>query len=177
MYPRFSPRARGCSAEKSARREASTVFPACAGMFLRFDGVEPFVRCFPRVRGDVPVLVTLRKRAKPFSPRARGCSTLPTRNVLQHSFPRVRGDVPKLMGAGAKSLLFSPRARGCSENTITVKQMAEVFPACAGMFRTINEPVINCKSFSPRARGCSAAQGLSGPFDEVFPACAGMFPT
>ena len=34
--PRFSPRARGCSALDKARLEANKVFPACAGMFLVF---------------------------------------------------------------------------------------------------------------------------------------------
>ena len=72
------------------------VFPACAGMFLhlaagcktptrfpRVRGDVPQVYVlqaqkpgFPRVRGDVPPVAVYRDILSPFSPRARGCSSI-----------------------------------------------------------------------------------------------------
>ena len=194
----FSPRARGCSVRGNPRPFRRPVFPACAGMFRCTGSLELTPIRFPRVRGDVPSAGVPSRVMKKFSPRARGCSYWPEisgffdnvfpacagmfrfpdrwRSVTMR-FPRVRGDVPNELFNIIDDTEFSPRARGCSYMAYDHSYRDRVFPACAGMFRTINEPVINCKSFSPRARGCSAAQGLSGPFDEVFPACAGMFPT
>ena len=52
--PKFSPRARGCSALLPEIADQKIVFPACAGMF-RATFVAGFLRNrFPRVRGDVP---------------------------------------------------------------------------------------------------------------------------
>ena len=130
---------------------------------------------FPRVRGDVPTLLTRCKPHLPFSPRARGCSlreTYPhvydavfpacagmflqnrTPGQPQICFPRVRGDVPCVKFLAGNDPLFSPRARGCSG-------------------------VWDCSQwvlgFSPRARGCSDSAAPQIPAVEVFPACAGMF--
>ena len=131
----FSPRARGCSWVVFPQFSACLVFPACAGMFR--NGHQRFRRArrFPRVRGDVPDLVEGARRLAWFSPRARGCSGVPSRvrhslpvfpacagmfpePVLSRSnklcFPRVRGDVPSYHSKKPLGIWFSPRARGCS---------------------------------------------------------------
>ena len=111
----FSPRARGCSCGGVHDHGEAVVFPACAGMFLGAV-IEDFLGdCFPRVRGDVPILIAVEVSSMLFSPRARGCSHvchlhvtkghvfpacagmfLPLPPMLRKSasFPRVRGDVP-----------------------------------------------------------------------------------
>ena len=113
--PLFSPRARGCSGSSAANDSFSSVFPACAGMFLRTFSVAFGAGGFPRVRGDVPAPATPGYPNGWFSPRARGCSPpWVTGGGAHHvfpacagmflwgsagcgrtpSFPRVRGDVP-----------------------------------------------------------------------------------
>ena len=70
----FSPRARGCSAERSYLPRPTPVFPACAGMFLAVCICLGDARRFPRVRGDVPGTACSGQDCIKFSPRARGCS-------------------------------------------------------------------------------------------------------
>ena len=107
----------------------------------------------------------------------------------------MRGDVPSLQTHIKIRQEFSPRARGCSDQTVSCSSPDVVFPACAGMFRSM----ISCFSsgtsfprvrgdvpfwlprtrkrtrFSPRARGCSCGHGYEPVHGGVFPACAGMF--
>ena len=54
----FSPRARGCSSWPQPSPPFGSVFPACAGMFCQYGYSTCCSRCFPRVRGDVPVAVS-----------------------------------------------------------------------------------------------------------------------
>ena len=172
--------------------------------------------CFPRVRGDVPSFSSLLRLPCKFSPRARGCSpdnpiitttppvfpacagmflTPPKLDNPPNRFPRVRGDVPSMLQQNVFSITFSPRARGCSYNSDIEDLLDSVFPACAGMFRSLSsskrrilrfprvrgdvpftEGVFRTfAEFSPRARGCSRFAGHSGRHLPVFPACAGMF--
>ena len=70
----FSPRARGCSQLFPAPRPRASVFPACAGMFRLRLSIWACLRCFPRVRGDVPAFIIILASGLWFSPRARGCS-------------------------------------------------------------------------------------------------------
>ena len=51
---RFSPRARGCSADYDPQYLNPDVFPACAGMFRASRTPSLMSFSFPRVRGDVP---------------------------------------------------------------------------------------------------------------------------
>ena len=112
-------------------------------------------------------------------------------------FPRVRGDVPAVMAMNPFIALFSPRARGCSGGDCLIAPKEEVFPACAGMFRSVtvvavlfagfprvrgdvpDSPIFKAlpPMFSPRARGCSRGRHRGKPRQQVFPACAGMFLT
>ena len=152
---RFSPRARGCSADTIKCATARDVFPACAGMFP-FRWSRPLDdRSFPRVRGDVPQGGIQVVEGFLFSPRARGCSFIhpdfgyvdwvfpacagmflgfdrPRANP--NRFPRVRGDVPDVKTGYPTWYVFSPRARGCSVLHQNCVENQSVFPACAGMF-------------------------------------------
>ena len=93
----FSPRARGCSEFRKSLYGDSLVFPACAGMFLDTKTNDAGHRSFPRVRGDVPLLVEGVQSQAVFSPRARGCSAIADLVVaVAPRFPRVRGDVPRV---------------------------------------------------------------------------------
>ena len=154
-HPRFSPRARGCSLSEKALFSCFTVFPACAGMFPPVASIRHPEPCFPRVRGDVPSCVQKTIPSMPFSPRARGCSSLggicghPHRVFpacagmflaisgsisIASRFPRVRGDVPAKVWLDESDGVFSPRARGCSHAASPRPRLCKVFPACAGMF-------------------------------------------
>ena len=131
----FSPRARGCSDTVCEKTAWVGVFPACAGMFRGVQLAVGVARCFPRVRGDVPLIGPLLDLVVEFSPRARGCSEddqmlltmvdvfpacagmfprKPKDTNQPNRFPRVRGDVPVTVMIKAWGLGFSPRARGCS---------------------------------------------------------------
>ena len=131
----FSPRARGCSQLAPRYAAGRVVFPACAGMFRLGARYCMIDGRFPRVRGDVPIEICSMFAITPFSPRARGCSSLPCFWVKDHCvfpacagmfrcgkssmglavrFPRVRGDVPRPREGQEALFEFSPRARGCS---------------------------------------------------------------
>ena len=153
--PPFSPRARGCSSKTRLIVKSDRVFPACAGMFRTSSCLSKSNTSFPRVRGDVPLLLVCSPQSLSFSPRARGCSrlqkaleTIPDvfpacagmflrvhATVRFHtSFPRVRGDVPPIASIISEARRFSPRARGCSDGMRFCDHDLGVFPACAGMF-------------------------------------------
>ena len=114
-HTRFSPRTRGCSCWFLPAGSGPPVFPAYAGMFLTHssDGGDEY--CFPRVRGDVPPVLSNSCLTHRFSPRTRGCSfgqfaadqqlrVFPAYAGMfrryrasespRNRFPRVRGDVP-----------------------------------------------------------------------------------
>ena len=111
----FSPHTRGCSGDCLGSGFLSRVFPAYAGMFLAWWCLVFKSKCFPRIRGDVPLCVFQFRILKSFSPHTRGCSVLrmaieavipvfPAYAGMFHdvknftlfslSFPRIRGDVP-----------------------------------------------------------------------------------
>ena len=151
-----------------------------------------------------------------FSPHTRGCSWvyrtergkkfvfpayagmfLPCAFHLlnQASFPRIRGDVPTQKGITIMQFEFSPHTRGCSLNPIPLPLGGGVFPAYAGMFRFLIEPIGTHQSFprirgdvdfagnvgtwlsefSPHTRGCSSGRPCHIAHNLVFPAYAGMF--
>ena len=149
------------------------VFPACAGMFLSPKQIPNDRPRFPRVRGDVPYLGDDLAKGVVFSPRARGCSAprlgntpgdgvFPACAGMFHlalpsrwdwwRFPRVRGDVPLMPVGGFPVALFSPRARGCSFLQAALTRGGDVFPACAGMFRSSHKGQAWIAGF-PRVRG------------------------
>ena len=128
---------------------------------------------FPRVRGDVPIILLPRHQLHPFSPRTRGCSVesdaitdetkvfpayagmfrLETGEAIPKSrFPRVRGDVPPQNCYVPTGFGFSPRTRGCSLAGTLWGSHRQVFPAYAGMFRRRKSRTGRPRSF-PRVRG------------------------
>ena len=114
----FSPHTRGCSYSTPTVGKTPGVFPAYAGMFLRRRKDHRCHLGFPRIRGDVPAMLSKFPGWEAFSPHTRGCSVLQP-NWGQHrpvfpayagmfpevfsspmmgvSFPRIRGDVPMRM--------------------------------------------------------------------------------
>ena len=72
----FSPRTRGCSHSGVHVPDEVDVFPAHAGMFRRKQDTGSPPLCFPRARGDVPMLDATEIVPLVFSPRTRGCSGL-----------------------------------------------------------------------------------------------------
>ena len=149
----FSPRARGCSHNRSHHRCYPQVFPACAGMFPGLAQTLRELASFPRVRGDVPCWFHQGSGPTLFSPRARGCSGYPygysrTAGVFPAcagmfrvpqiplrgfaGFPRVRGDVPGHQDKRRGASKFSPRARGCSAIADLVVAVAPRFPRVRG---------------------------------------------
>ena len=192
----FSPRARGCSHGLPNRQKLHSVFPACAGMFLRRMCSAGTVTGFPRVRGDVPWCHMLGQSIGGFSPRARGCSSsrvffsrarrvFPAcagmfrdcgHEIFHHaSFPRVRGDVPPRLVQRFKRFRFSPRARGCSDPARVPGCRHCGFPRVRGNVPFLFHFALGGSTFSPRARGCSSYTQAETAPSRVFPACAGMF--
>ena len=167
---------------------AGTVFPACAGMFLKLRAMRYGRPRFPRMRGDVPCDDRFCLRSHQFSPHARGCSFKRDRvGVIGgvfpacagmfllmramknpgHSFPRMRGDVPTLGDAINWAWKFSPHARGCSDDSKNCGCAQPVFPACAGMFLCFLAEKLTSMSF-PRMRGDVPADRIAVPASEPF---------
>ena len=131
---RFPPHARGWTHPSTSRRVPRRVSPACAGMdpipVTRFR----IKRCFPRMRGDGPVMASERSRLSGFPPHARGWT-----------------------GAHAASLTrppttFPPHARGWTLQRYFFSSKLRVFPACAGMDRSSTNVSTGNDRF-PRMRG------------------------
>ena len=129
--------------------------------------------CFPRARGDVPTTDIRRTSLTTFSPHTRGCSyeaakleydqavfpayagmfrsnTIASHDVTR--FPRIRGDVPCFNRSQSSVRVFSPHTRGCSHVADEAGDIANVFPAYAGMFRG-PRPAPRCGPRFPRIRG------------------------
>ena len=128
---------------------------------------------FPRIRGDVPAILSAPFHWVAFSPHTRGCSLsapgLPTGQgvfpayagmfrerpaVVLHpgGFPRIRGDVPPTVITTPLVEQFSPHTRGCSQQQRYPRVRDQVFPAYAGMFLKLN-PQHDKVSCFPRIRG------------------------
>ena len=54
---KFTPHARGSTAAFTASSTAAFVYPACAGIDLRFENATYLMKCLPRMRGDRPTLM------------------------------------------------------------------------------------------------------------------------
>ena len=163
-----------------------------------------FAAGFPRIRGDVPDTIMLEQFKTLFSPHTRGCSSIRGGSMkifcvfpayagmfrffddvahMPKSFPRIRGDVPSASQSPLGVTPFSPHTRGCSLSTHYRFISFNVFPAYAGMFRTLlftdvmnqrfprirgdvpdSISSIMCQIvFSPHTRGCSQQKIFSDP--------------
>ena len=170
---RFSPHTRGCSDQAVNRIKQMWVFPAYAGMFLPGCAGGNARRCFPRIRGDVPICVGFSHRTCGFSPHTRGCSASlplsplryqvfpayagmfrrsPASSPYRSRFPRIRGDVPSVTSSSIRLVVFSPHTRGCSWNPGIHSLCTRVFPAYAGMFLIDYSAGVPSAGF-PRIRG------------------------
>ena len=153
--------------------ESWKVFPAYAGMFRSLPTRQPLRACFPRIRGDVPLIGTDEAASELFSPHTRGCSFRPMSDNydimvfpayagmfpagaklggLNGGFPRIRGDVPPRMLGIVLAGVFSPHTRGCSQAPQLNTSQDQVFPAYAGMFRSRRCGRCLLRGF-PRIRG------------------------
>ena len=141
---------------------------------FRFSALgTPVGVCFPRIRGDVPLLHHTPHNLAVFSPHTRGCSAgrldrTPARIVFpayagmfrglasntspRLRFPRIRGDVPEYQSRSYRKIMFSPHTRGCSTDMERLNLEFQVFPAYAGMFRRPQFSFFTFISF-PRIRG------------------------
>ena len=193
---KFSPHTRGCSWVANGVMGSLVVFPAYAGMFRNWRMMLPRIRCFPRIRGDVPGGGDPVGFRSAFSPHTRGCSdgldgpfrhdgvfpayagmflNLSLEKCRCSCFPRIRGDVPRRACSIRPCYRFSPHTRGCSVDSRdrTISQV--VFPAYAGMFLfSTASPQISL-SF-PRIRGdvprrCRA-EGHRGAFSPHTRGCS-----
>ena len=130
----LSPRMRGCFSVAVVMLWATLAFPAYAGMFLVFGIVLSPCTCFPRVCGDVSVLLNSGSAVWELSPRMRGCFRVAFEadrsleafpayagmfpkhtkaSFLQGRFPRVCGDVSARRQSIGNVRQLSPRMRGC----------------------------------------------------------------
>ena len=152
----FSPHTRGCSSKSRLMVGIGVIFPAYAGMFLNFGMHQFSLKCFPRIRGDVP--------------HSEEASSIPP------GFPRIRGDVPLFQNRNTVENMFSPHTRGCSQPGWFFVSTFDVFPAYAGMF--LLETVFGLAGARfPRIRGDVPSRSRTRRIStRVFPAYAGMFP-
>ena len=152
------------------------VFPAYAGMFLRFYRREDDSWCFPRIRGDVPPPPVLPGLPAQFSPHTRGCSAPTTPMIagaivfpayagmfrrllvkpsLGRSFPRIRGDVPSAWQANTARTLVFPAYAGMFRRSAPTVRQNSCFPRIRGDVPGRMQPLIFRSVFSPHTRGCS----------------------
>ena len=116
-------------------------------------------------------------------------------DTISVCFPRIRGDVPMFREVVWPMIGFSPHTRGCSSMMSCSTSLTTVFPAYAGMFRSVLRLLTQLSgfprirgdvpktctnqflgsTFSPHTRGCSEVEHGILPSMIVFPAYAGMF--
>ena len=72
-YSLLSPRMRGCFHDKTLLAYKKKAFPAYAGMFPAITRSTGGLSCFPRVCGDVSMLLGGGSSLLGLSPRMRGC--------------------------------------------------------------------------------------------------------
>ncbi len=171
--PTFSPPTRGWPGQRRSRQDQRRVFPAHAGMARRPRLDKRNTRGFPRPRGDGPSPVVVSFFPGTFSPPTRGwpATALPPPGfplvfpahagmarrqliILRGNvgFPRPRGDGPENEDMHAAARKFSPPTRGWPACAYLKINPALVFPAHAGMARSISSSSSSSRSF-PRPRG------------------------
>ena len=185
----FPPHARGWTSVTRRLATRQQVSPACAGMDHCCQWRRDFNRCFPRMRGDGPVIRVPVLPARRFPPHARGWTLLNQLRVLgsvvspacagmdpvrarrpedDPGFPRMRGDGPDVTAASHHRPTFPPHARGWTVSKRTSLTWKQVSPACAGM-----DPLRSARtrrpSRFPRMRG-------DGPATAEERAAAARFP-
>ena len=192
---RFPPQARGCTHSQPGDSQPRRVSPAGAGMHRHCPFRQVPGGCFPRRRGDAPVIFRSSQSGSPFPPQARGCTPVvgafspdvgvsPAGAGMHPPGIRVVGWPPR----------FPPQARGCTRPSPRARKRALVSPAGAGMHpwstrdsvapgrfpRRRGDAPRNSRgrptaaAFPPQARGCTPGGRLGGQHPPVSPAGAGM---
>ena len=154
-------------------KDAASVCPAHAGMFLNAIANQAFWDGLPRSRGDVPSHRAGSDRASESAPLTRGCSPLAFKKNLAplvcpahagmfpeydapaedfQSLPRSRGDVPLQLFRLFHAIASAPLTRGCSPTHHGSVLNAFVCPAHAGMFPYLVASR-QSRSSLPRSRG------------------------
>ena len=154
-------------------RRSRSVFPAHAGVFLRWSSSVRTCGGLPRTRGGVPPLRGWRVLYPGSSPHTRGCSrpgqhrpgavrvfpahagVFPTTSSARCSarrLPRTRGGVPNPTAQVRQVGKSSPHTRGCSQRRTLDQAGSQVFPAHAGVFLDGVQAMKGAARL-PRARG------------------------
>ncbi len=184
----FSPHARGWTVILFGVTTFALVFPARAGMDRPAAQSRATSPSFPRTRGDGPRSPARRSAIAAFSPHARGWTVsgkhsrdshqvFPARAGMDraryswtrcaHRFPRTRGDGPLILNPWNLRLTFSPHARGWTVWQGRPDRGGDVFPARAGMDRSLRCATTGRTCF-PRTRGDGPAVFLNRSMDAKF---------
>ena len=128
-----SPHARGSTRAIALGVPRRTGFPACAGIDPIMIPCAICTKGLPRMRGDRPILGSLRDTRKRASPHARGSTHHPhMAGLVEVGFPACAGiDLRTATGPGVQQRL--PRMRGATLARQINDQLVEGFPACAGI--------------------------------------------
>ena len=150
----FPPQARGWTTPRRAEPSRMLVSPAGAGMDrgLRPGGRVP--GCFPRRRGDGPLMIVCGRIEGAFPPQARGWT---------HRMP-----------GGQRRQLVSPAGAGMDLRRIAGTLSARCFPRRRGDGPSESLPAFAAISFPPQARGWTSKASRNPPAASVSPAGAGM---
>jgi len=211
----FTPHARGSTAPALFRHEVVAVYPACAGIDRQDAGFVAVGASLPRMRGDRPRRSFRIRIGDRFTPHARGstsshadhgqvntvypaCAGIDRfqtiREVFRQCLPRMRGDRPIRPCLHGLRRRFTPHARGSTHISFPGKVVRSVYPACAGIDRSISlrsttatglprmrgdrptSSSLNSGScmFTPHARGSTPNSGAGRLRLNVYPACAGI---
>ena len=172
----FTPHARGSTFGLGLIVVYVLVYPACAGIDLLFSVILPIRDGLPRMRGDRPIR--------------------PCLHGLRRSLPRMRGDRPQLVQSLQVRRTFTPHARGSTGLQVRPTGIWFVYPACAGIDRTLAGALSKAQRlprmrgdrprllngtrsfllFTPHARGSTHFLYRNRANCLVYPACAGIDP-
>ena len=138
----------------SATRSKVDVYPACAGIDLKEEGIKEDFTSLPRMRGDRPEQKSGNALLIEFTPHARGSTPIfdlvekvmhvypacagidPHAIYVTHAIsclPRMRGDRPDYCGGHPEGVRFTPHARGSTPQGHYAAEPVPVYPACAGI--------------------------------------------
>ena len=150
----FPPHTRGWTGGGCTQIYSDIVSPAHAGMDLGRSSTTGRCRCFPRTRGDGPVMKAIAKAIDEFPPHTRGWTHERVPASLRHvvspahagmdwrwssgcktssCFPRTRGDGPFTLQGLCYFVKFPPHTRGWTAGGGHEAAPARVSPAHAGM--------------------------------------------
>ena len=191
----FTPHARGSTFFLFGSYKSANVYPACAGIDLIRMGLLVKMLSLPRMRGDRPPPFDRYAIFLSFSPHALGSTIVCLFYFLiRIRLPRMRGDRPRFCRISLYFFLFTPHARGSTAFLTYKWQIAEVYPACAGIDHVHgtfyakttclprmrgDRPALeyfeqNFARFTPHARGSTLNLRSRSTSRSVYPACAGI---